>query len=181
MDVDGPSQKSVLPAGGGVARMSCAVELGGREESGAHKSKSEKMSAAVTQIVARRVRNGRPEALVQWACSWMRVVDVVDNGVVQWLDSREAAGGLEVLVQWAATWVDIDGELMDGDLWQPFLDSEACDEADEDRGKEKGKETEEETNKKEKQVKKVKQPREREAVVMGSRMSKRVRGEAVSE
>ncbi len=40
-------------------------------------------------------------------------------------------GVVEFLTNWSCSWIDIGDELMGGDLWQPFLDQEAKDEADE--------------------------------------------------
>jgi hypothetical protein len=41
-------------------------------------------------------------------------------------------GIFEVLVQWCCTWTDVDDVLMSGDLWRPFLNSNAIEEAEKD-------------------------------------------------
>ena len=90
------------------------------------------MGDPVTQIVALRQVNGKSEALIQWACSWNTMEKLAGQAVAQVLDTRMRNGIFEVLVQWCCTWTDVDDVLMSGDLWQPFLNSKAIEEAEKD-------------------------------------------------
>ena len=122
--------------------------------------------AAVNQIIKKRVYNGKVEVLVQWAVSWASVEDMAGQSVSQIMDRRVRNGDHEFLVNWSCSWIDIGDELMKGDLWQPFLDQEAKDEADE---AEEAPMSEE--------VKKVKPPkRSLNDVAVGTRRSVRNRG-----
>ncbi len=68
--------------------------------------------------------------LVQWAVSWASAAEMLGQAVSQVMATRVRDGVTEFLVNWNCTWVDLSEELMAGDLWQPFLDQEAKDEAD---------------------------------------------------
>jgi hypothetical protein len=81
-----------------------------------------------------RQRNGKADVLVQWAVSWASVEEMAGQAVSQIMGTRTRDGAVEFLVNWSCSWTDVDEELMKGDLWQPFLDQEAKNEADETAG-----------------------------------------------
>ena len=87
--------------------------------------------AAVNQIIKKRQRDGKVEVLVQWAVSWASTEEMAGQAVSRIMGTRVRDGIVEFLTNWDCSWIDIGDELMQGDLWQPFLDQEAKDEANE--------------------------------------------------
>jgi hypothetical protein len=87
--------------------------------------------ATVNQIIEQRQLNGKVEVLLQWAVSWASVEEMAGQSVSQIMGTRVRPDGVaEFLVNWSCSWATVDEELMQGDLWQPFLNQEAKDEAD---------------------------------------------------
>ena len=58
-------------------------------------------------VIARRVREGADEVLVQWDCTWMVEGGWAADDVVKELLRRDANGQKQVLVQWKCTWVPV--------------------------------------------------------------------------
>ena len=75
----------------------------------------------VTQIVAQRQAAGRVEALVQWACTWVHLHEVVQRARV--LGHRTQNGRTEVLLQWDCSWEQVGPGGLDphGPLWLRFV------------------------------------------------------------
>jgi hypothetical protein len=86
--------------------------------------------AAVNQILKKRLTGGRIQVLVQWAVSWASAAEMQGQAVSQVMATRKQGDVTEFLVNWNCSWVDLSDELMAGDLWNPFLEQEARDEAD---------------------------------------------------
>jgi hypothetical protein len=86
--------------------------------------------AVVNQILMKRQTGGRIQVLVQWAVSWASAAEMQGQAVSQIMGTRVRNDVTEFLINWSCSWVDLSDELMAGDLWQPFLDQEAKDEAD---------------------------------------------------
>jgi hypothetical protein len=62
----------------------------------------------VMQLLDRRLRDGRDEVLVHWACSWLKRADYEAKkaDVVQLIAERFVGlSDEQVLVQWACSWV----------------------------------------------------------------------------
>ena len=68
--------------------------------------------------------------LVQWAISWASAAEMQGQAISQVMATRTRGDVTEFLVNWNCSWVDLSDELMAGDLWNPFLEQEAKDEAD---------------------------------------------------
>jgi hypothetical protein len=58
-------------------------------------------------VIARRVREGADEVLVQWDCTWMVTGGWAADDVVEELLRRNVDGQEQVLVQWKCTWVPV--------------------------------------------------------------------------
>ena len=86
--------------------------------------------AAVNQILKKRLTGGKVQVLVQWAVSWSSAAEMQGQAVSQVMATRTRGDVTEFLVNWNCSWVDLSDELMAGDLWNPFLEQEARDEAD---------------------------------------------------
>jgi hypothetical protein len=60
-------------------------------------------------VVARRIRCGIREALVQWECCWVNEDDaMVGQKVLELLLRRTVRGQREVLVHWQCQWIPIE-------------------------------------------------------------------------
>ena len=72
----------------------------------------------VLEALDTRMKDGRIEVLVHWACSWISDEDYRSGRLgltVQAVDKRSVGDSNQVLVQWACTWVpadDVDEELV---------------------------------------------------------------------